>query len=114
MLRLGAMAGLVLALTLTAIFAFHQAYANQGKPEIEKLEKELDETRAKHSVEVNNLRNEMNRMRLKHEEEMANKVSSKEVEELEDMVADLKKENRDLQDEARLYRDKLLKCELQN
>lgn len=114
LLRIIAVAFLVLAMTVSAVFAFHRAYANQGQDEIIKLERELEETRANHSVEVNALKNQINRMKTTHAEEMANKVSDVKVQRLEEQVADLRKEKRELQDEARFYKAEFRKCKLQN
>jgi len=114
LLRLSAMGIFVLALTLTAVFAFHQAYANQGQTEISKLEKELENARAKSVVEINSLQNQINRMKQQHKEDLANKVSDVQIDKLKDQIDDLKKENKEFEDEAKFYRNELRKCQMQN
>ncbi|HKK39160.1 MAG TPA: hypothetical protein VJ949_07065 [Cryomorphaceae bacterium] len=114
LLRLSAMGIIVLALTLTAIFAFHKAYAGQGQSEIEKLKNELQEVRAEKSVEVNALQNKMNRMKQQHEEELANKVSDVRIEQLEKQIDELKKEKKEFEEDSNFYKSEFRKCQLQN
>jgi len=114
LLRLSAMGILVLALTLTAIFAFHKAYSGQGQSEIEKLEKDLQEVRAKNNVEINALQNKMNRMKQQHEEELANKVSDVRIEQLEKEIGELKKEKKEFEEDSKFYKTELRKCQMQN
>ncbi len=114
LLRLGAMGFLVLALTVTTVFAFHQAYANQGQDRIAKLEKELQDVRAKSSVELNALQNQLNRMKQIHKEELADKVPDAQIDKLKDEINDLKKEKRQFEEESKFYKNELMKCQMQN
>lgn len=114
LLRLGAMGILVLCLTLTAVFAFHQAYANQGQTEISKLEKELENTRAKCVVETNALQNQMNRMKQQHKEELARLDSDPLVDKLKEEIEDLKEEKRDLKEDLQLQKSLFERYKMRN